>query len=114
MEWCPANTESFPSKNMEEVVLFFHFVERGLALPSCDFFRGLLYSYGLQVHHLNPNSIIQAAIFVHFCGAFLGSFLLPFPSETSTLQRQHKCSRRTQIPVEAEHGTELHRVQAPE
>jgi hypothetical protein len=28
-----------------------------LALPSCSFFCGLLYYYGLELHHLNPNSV---------------------------------------------------------
>jgi hypothetical protein len=43
-----------------------------LALPASDFFRGLLYFYGLQLNHLNPNSIAHVAIFVHLCEAFLG------------------------------------------
>jgi hypothetical protein len=28
--------------------------------------------YGLELHHLNPNSICHIAIFIHFCEAFLG------------------------------------------
>jgi hypothetical protein len=48
------------------------FLKLGLALPSCSFFRGLLYFYGLELHHLNPNSICHIAIFIHFCEAFLG------------------------------------------
>jgi hypothetical protein len=47
-------------------------VERRLALPTSDFFRGLLFHYGIQLHHLNPNSILHIAIFVHLCEAFLG------------------------------------------
>jgi hypothetical protein len=43
-----------------------------LALPSCSFFRGLLYYYGLELHHLNPNSICHISIFIYFCEAFLG------------------------------------------
>jgi hypothetical protein len=42
-----------------------------LALPSCSFFRGLLYYYGLELHHLNPNSIYHISIFIYFCEAFL-------------------------------------------
>jgi hypothetical protein len=37
-----------------------------------DFFSGLLFHYGIQLHHLNPNSILHIAIFVHFYEAFLG------------------------------------------
>jgi hypothetical protein len=57
---------------MEELILFQHFVECGLALPACDFLRGLLYHYSIQLHHLNPNSILHRAIFIHLCEAFLG------------------------------------------
>jgi hypothetical protein len=59
-------------ENVDEIVTFYHFAERGLALPSCSFFRGLLYYYGLELHHLNLNSICHISIFIHFCEAFLG------------------------------------------
>jgi hypothetical protein len=59
-------------ENVDEIITFYHFVERGLALPSCSFFRGLLYYYGLELYHLNPNSICHISIFIHFCEAFLG------------------------------------------
>jgi hypothetical protein len=36
------------------------------------FLLGLLYFYGLELHHLNPNSICHIAIFIHFCEGFLG------------------------------------------
>jgi hypothetical protein len=58
-------------ENVDEIVTFYYFAERGLALPSCSFFRGFLYFYGLKLHHLNPNSICHIAIFIHFCEAFL-------------------------------------------
>jgi hypothetical protein len=47
------------------------FLIRGLALPVSPFFRGLLDFYDLNLTHLNPNSILQVAIFVHLCEAFL-------------------------------------------
>jgi hypothetical protein len=59
-------------ENVDEIVTFYHFFERGPALPSCSFFCGLLYCYGLEFHHLNPNSICHISIFIHFCEAFLG------------------------------------------
>jgi hypothetical protein len=58
-------------ENVDKIVTFYHFAERGLALPSCSFFRGLLYYYGLKLHHLNPNSICHISIFIHFYEAFL-------------------------------------------
>jgi hypothetical protein len=72
VNWHPSFREPFPMDNVDEIVTFFHFVERGLALPTCSFFRGLLYYYGLELHHLNPNSICHISIFIHFCEAFLG------------------------------------------
>ena len=41
-------------------------------MPAGAFFRGLLFFYGLEVTHLKPNSIVQIAIFIHLCEAFLG------------------------------------------
>jgi hypothetical protein len=72
VNWRPSFREPFPMENVDEIVTFYHFAEQGLALPSCSFFRGLLYYYGLELHHLNPNSICHISIFIHFCEAFLG------------------------------------------
>jgi hypothetical protein len=72
VNWRPSFHEPLPMENVEEIVTFYHFAKRGLALPSCSFFRGLLYFYGLELHHLNPNSICHIAIFIHFCEALLG------------------------------------------
>jgi hypothetical protein len=49
----------------------FHFSSAGLLFPS-PLFRGLLDFYELNLTHLNPNSILQIAISVHLCEAFLG------------------------------------------
>jgi hypothetical protein len=71
--------------------MFKSFVERGLAIPVCDFLRGLLFFWGIQLHHLTPTSILHISIFVHLCEAFLGIclhfdlfkspfFLNPYPN----------------------------------
>jgi hypothetical protein len=70
--WRPSFHQSLPMENVDKIVSLYHFAERGLALPACSFFRGLLYFYGLELHHLNLNSICHIAIFIHFCEAFLG------------------------------------------
>jgi hypothetical protein len=44
----------------------------GIRAPACDFLRGLLQRYEIELVHLNPNSILQIIIFVHLCEAFLG------------------------------------------
>jgi hypothetical protein len=72
VNWRPSCREPFPMENVDEIVIFYHFVERGLALPTCSFFRGLLYYYELELHHPNPNSICHILIFIYFYEAFLG------------------------------------------
>jgi hypothetical protein len=47
------------------------FVERGLALPASDFFKGLLKYYGIEYLNLNPNGIFHVSVFVHFREAFV-------------------------------------------
>jgi hypothetical protein len=42
-------------------------------LLASDFLRGLLYFYGIQIHHLNLNSIAHVAIFYIFVKLFWGS-----------------------------------------
>ncbi|KAK1608207.1 hypothetical protein QYE76_031880 [Lolium multiflorum] len=44
----------------------------GLAAPIHDFLRGLLFVYGLQLHHHTPNSILHISIFITLCESFLG------------------------------------------
>ena len=61
-----------PFEKIHEVVMFKAFIERGLAIPVCDFLHGLLLHWGIQLHHLTPNSILHLSIFVHLCEAFLG------------------------------------------
>jgi hypothetical protein len=72
VNWRPSFREPFPMENVDEIITFYHCAEQGLALPYCPFFRGLLYYYGLKLHHLNPNSICHISIFIQFCEAFLG------------------------------------------
>jgi hypothetical protein len=53
--------------------MFTRFIEHGLALPTRDFFKGLLRYYSIEyLLNLNPNRIFHVSIFVHFCEAFVG------------------------------------------
>jgi hypothetical protein len=71
--WRPAAGDPYPmEKNPDEVPMFARFVERGLALPTSDFFKGLLQYYGIEYLNLNPNGIFHVSVFVHFCEAFVG------------------------------------------
>jgi hypothetical protein len=55
-----------------QIVVFSSFLQRGFGLSACDFLRGLLQHYQIELVHLNSNSILQIAVFVHLCEAFLG------------------------------------------
>jgi hypothetical protein len=45
--WCAAVGDPYPmEKNPDEIPMFTRFVERRLALPVSDFFKGLLKYYG--------------------------------------------------------------------
>jgi hypothetical protein len=55
-----------------EFVLFTSYISCGLALPISPFFLLLLEEFGLQLQHLTPHFILQAAIFVHLCEMFVG------------------------------------------
>jgi len=64
----------FPSVKNSEIVsklfLFSSFVEFGVALLASDFLQGLLYYYGIQIHHLNPESILHIAVYLCFFAKF--------------------------------------------
>jgi hypothetical protein len=55
-----------------EFVLFTSYISCRLALPISPFFLLLLEEFRLQLQHLTPHSILQAAIFVHLCEMFVG------------------------------------------
>jgi preprotein translocase subunit Sec61beta len=66
--WRAAAGDPYPlEKNPDEVPKFTRFVERGLALPASNFFKGLLKYYDIEYLNLNPNGIFHVSIFVHFC-----------------------------------------------
>jgi hypothetical protein len=59
-------------KNPDEISMFARFVERGLAVPTSDFFKGLLRYYVIEYMNLKPNGMFYVSVFVHFCEAFVG------------------------------------------
>jgi len=93
LQWRATAGESSPTPVACEVDVFEKFIQHGLGVPSCDFLPGLLNFYQIELVNLNPNSILQIAIFVHFCEAFLGIaphadlfkhyfYIKPYPSST--------------------------------
>ena len=71
LQWRPAKDEEIPTPNTNEIVVSKSFFQRGFGLPACDFFCGLLNHFKIELIHLNPNSILQIAVFVHLCEAYL-------------------------------------------
>ncbi|KAK1648060.1 hypothetical protein QYE76_065865 [Lolium multiflorum] len=69
---CFPSEESYPTPPMEYRVNFVDHLIRGLSAPIHPFLRGLLFVYGLQLHHLTPNSILHISIFITLCESFLG------------------------------------------
>jgi putative gypsy type transposon len=64
--------EEAPEPQAGERVMLVDFVIRGLSLPVHEFLRGLLFVYGVQLHHLTPNGILHVACFITLCECFLG------------------------------------------
>jgi hypothetical protein len=74
--WRICRGVTVPTEDTHESVIYIPFLIRDLALPISPFFHGLLDFYHLNLTHLNPNSILQVSVFVHFCKAYLG--ILPY------------------------------------
>jgi hypothetical protein len=55
------------------VVSFVAFHERDFSIPAGRFIRGVLFEYGLQLQHPNPNSIQQMVAFEAMCEGYLGT-----------------------------------------
>jgi hypothetical protein len=72
LQWRPTTKEDIPIPNTNKIVVFSSFFQRGFGLPACDFLRELLDHYQMELVHMNPNSILQIAVFVHLCEAYLG------------------------------------------
>jgi hypothetical protein len=71
LRWRPTNGEDIPTSNPNEIVVLSSFFQHGFGLPTCEFLHGLLHHYEIELVHLSPNSILQIAVFVHLCEAFL-------------------------------------------
>jgi hypothetical protein len=71
--WRAAAGDPYPmEKTPDEILMFTRFVDRGLALPVSDFFKGLIDYYGIEYLKLNPSGLFHVSVFIHFCEAFLG------------------------------------------
>jgi hypothetical protein len=57
MEWTVPGEESVPRPPKGYVVSFMAFHERSFSVPVGQFIQAVLYEYGHQLQHLNPNNI---------------------------------------------------------
>ena len=47
-------------------------MNRGFTFPVHEFFRGLMYVYGVQLNDFTPNAILHVSCFIIVCECFLG------------------------------------------
>jgi hypothetical protein len=72
-EWrAPPSDHREPAPSEGYMVSFICFHERGIDVPASPFMRALLHYYKVELHHLAPNAISQAAIFAAVCEWYLG------------------------------------------
>jgi hypothetical protein len=72
VEWKVPGDESVPRPPKGFVVSLVAFHERDFSVPTGRFICGVLFEYGLQLQHLNPNNIQQMAAFEAMCEGYLG------------------------------------------
>jgi hypothetical protein len=90
-----------------EFVLFVSNLSCGLALPISPFFLLLLEEFSLQLQHLTPHSILQAAILAHLCEMFVEVTLLLLASGRKRVaQRPSGYGKRVELRLHLSH--ELH------
>jgi hypothetical protein len=61
-----------PIPNPSEIVMLKSHVGRGLSMPPSLLFTNLLKFYGLQLHHISPNSLVSVAGYAALCKGYLG------------------------------------------
>jgi hypothetical protein len=72
-EWIvpPANDRE-PNPPPGYVVCFQSFLEWGFGMPAGRLIQAILHYFVVELHNLNPNSVMQAVVFAMVCEGFLG------------------------------------------
>ncbi|KAE8797614.1 hypothetical protein D1007_27081 [Hordeum vulgare] len=78
IEACTPREERVLEPRPGECIVFGTHLLVGFGLPGSIFLRQFLEFYGLQMHHLGPNSVLCLASFATLCDAYL--VLWPFSS----------------------------------
>jgi len=72
-EWIvPSTNDREPNPPLGYVVCFLSFLDWGFGTPAGRLIRAILHYYEVELHNLNPNSVMQAAVFATVCEGFLG------------------------------------------
>jgi len=72
-EWIvPSANDREPNPPPGYVVCFLSFLDRGFGISAGRLIRAILHYYEVELHNLNPNSVMQAAVFATVCEGFLG------------------------------------------
>jgi hypothetical protein len=75
-QWQTNHKALVPTQSKTEILILKSHIERGFNMPPSHFFSDLLKFYGLQLHHIAPNSLVSVADYVALCEGFLG--ILPW------------------------------------
>jgi hypothetical protein len=71
-QWRTNHKALVPALNQTKILMLKSHVERGLIMPPSHFFSNLLKFYGLQLHHIAPNSLVSVAGYAALCEGYLG------------------------------------------
>jgi hypothetical protein len=71
-QWRTDHKALVPAPNPTEILMLKSHLERGLSLPPSHFFSNLLKFYGLQLHHITPNSLVFMVGYAALCEGYLG------------------------------------------
>ena len=72
-EWIvPSTNDREPNLQPGYVVCFLSFLDWGFGTPAGRLIWVILHYYEVELHNLNPNLVMQAAVFASVCEGFLG------------------------------------------
>ncbi|KAI5014102.1 hypothetical protein ZWY2020_055492 [Hordeum vulgare] len=101
--WRLPGDELEPAPREGERVLLVTHVEQGFSLPPHPFFHGFLFYFGIQLHHLPPNTVAYLSTFITLCECFLGCpphwglFKNIFTTRSQTVKKKNPGDTRASV-----------------
>jgi hypothetical protein len=71
-QWRKHHKALVPAPSKTEVLILETHIERGFSMQPSHFFSNLLQFYGLQLHHIAPNSLVSMEGYAALCEGYLG------------------------------------------